>query len=169
MNVFDTEARFDRVVSVEMFEHMRNWRTLFGRVADWLRPGGVFFMHIFCHRSLPYEFIVEDDSDWMSRYFFSGGIMPSYDLPLYFQDRLRLTGQWAWNGLHYQATSNAWLANMDRRKALIWPILAETYGETQALTWWVRWRVFFMACAELFGHDQGREWFVGHYRFERPE
>jgi cyclopropane-fatty-acyl-phospholipid synthase len=104
----------------------------------------------------------------MSRYFFSGGIMPGYDLPLYFQDRLKLTGQWAWNGRHYEATSNAWLANMDRQKTQIWPILAETYGATQALTWWVRWRVFFMACAELFGYDQGREWFVGHYRFERP-
>jgi len=169
MNAFATEARFDRVVSVEMFEHMRNWQTLFNRVAGWLKPGGVFFMHIFCHRSVPYAFTVEDDSDWMSRYFFTGGIMPSYGLPLYFQDRLKLTGQWAWNGRHYEHTSNAWLANMDSQKAQIWPILAETYGEAQALTWWVRWRVFFMACAELFGYDQGREWFVGHYRFERPE
>ncbi len=169
MNAFDTDARFDRVVSVEMFEHMRNWKALLGRVAGWLKPGGVFFMHIFCHRSLPYEFTVEDDSDWMSRYFFSGGIMPSYDLTLYFQDRLKLTRQWAWNGRHYERTSNAWLANMDRQKAQIWPILAETYGNTQALTWWVRWRVFFMACAELFGYDLGREWFVGHYRFERSD
>jgi cyclopropane-fatty-acyl-phospholipid synthase len=167
MNTFDTDVRFDRVVSVEMFEHMRNWQTLLDRVAGWLKPGGAFFMHIFCHHALPYAFTVEDESDWMSRYFFSGGMMPSYDLPLYFQDRLKLTGQWAWNGRHYEATSNAWLANMDKQKAQIWPLLVDTYGEAQALTWWVRWRVFFMACAELFGYDQGREWFVGHYRFER--
>ena len=169
MNVFDSESRFDRVVSVEMFEHMRNWKTLLARVAGWLKPGGVFFMHIFCHRSLPYEFTVEDDSDWMGRHFFSGGIMPSFDLPLCFQQRLKLTRQWAWNGRHYERTANAWLANMDRHKAQIWPILAQTYGETQALTWWVRWRVFFIACAELFGYDRGREWFVGHYRFERQD
>jgi len=147
---------------------MRNWQALSGRVADWLKPDGVFFMHIFCHRCLPYEFSVQDESDWMSRYFFAGGIMPGYDLPLYFQDRLKLTGQWAWNGRHYALTANAWLANMDRQKDQIWPVLEETYGNAQALTWWVRWRVFFMACAELFGYGHGREWLVGHYRFERP-
>lgn len=168
MNAFDTDIRFDRIISVEMFEHMRNWQTLFRRVAEWLNPGGLFFIHIFCHHSLPYEFTVQDESDWMSRYFFSGGIMPSYHLPLYFQEKLRLTCQWAWNGRHYERTANAWLTNMDSRKEQIWPILSETYGSGQALTWWVRWRVFFMACAELFGYDQGGEWFVGHYRFERP-
>jgi cyclopropane-fatty-acyl-phospholipid synthase len=169
MNAFDTDARFDRIVSVEMFEHMRNWQTLFGRVAEWLKPGGLFFIHIFCHRSLPYEFTVQDESDWMAKYFFSGGMMPSYYLPLYFQEKLRLTRQWGWNGRHYERTANAWLANMDSRKEQIWPILVETYGSGLALIWWVRWRVFFMACAELFGYDQGGEWFVGHYRFERPQ
>lgn len=169
MNDFGTDIRFDRIVSVEMFEHMRNWQTLFGRVAEWLNPGGLFFIHIFCHRSLPYEFTVQDESDWMSRYFFSGGIMPSYYLPLYFQEKLRLTRQWGWNGQHYERTSNAWLTNMDSRKEQIWPIFVETYGIGQAPIWWVRWRVFFMACAELFGYDQGTEWFVGHYRFERPK
>jgi cyclopropane-fatty-acyl-phospholipid synthase len=167
MNDFGADIRFDRIVSVEMFEHMRNWQTLFGRVAEWLKPSGLFFIHVFCHRSLPYEFSVQDESDWMSRYFFSGGIMPSYCLPLYFQETLRLTRQWCWNGRHYERTANAWLANMDSRKEHIWPILVETYGSENALTWWVRWRVFFMACAELFGYDQGREWLVGHYRFER--
>ncbi|MCF7999955.1 MAG: cyclopropane-fatty-acyl-phospholipid synthase family protein [Methylovulum sp.] len=168
MNVFDTNARFDRIVSVEMFEHMRNWQLLFGRVSEWLKPGGLFFMHVFCNRSLPYEFVVQNESDWMGRHFFSGGMMPSYHLPLYFQDKLKLTRQWSWSGKHYEDTANAWLANMDSQKQQIWPILVETYGSDQALTWWVRWRVFFMSCAELFGYDHGSEWFVGHYCFERP-
>jgi len=168
MNDFDIDSRFDRVVSVEMFEHMRNWEKLFANVAGWLKPGGAFFMHIFCHRSLPYAFIAEDESDWMSRYFFSGGIMPSYDLPLHFQDRLKLTQRWCWNGQHYERTANAWLANMDQHKDQIWPILAETYGADDVLLWWVRWRIFFMACAELWGYHGGKEWLVGHYRFERP-
>jgi len=169
MNVFETDTRFDRIVSVEMFEHMRNWQLLFGRVYEWLKPGGLFFMHIFCNRSLPYEFVVQNESNWMGRHFFSGGIMPSYHLPLYFQEKLKLTRQWSWSGRHYELTANAWLANMDSQKQQIWPILVETYGIDQALTWWVRWRVFFMSCAELFGYDQGGEWFVGHYRFERPQ
>lgn len=169
MNDFQAESRFDRVVSVEMFEHMRNWEVLLNRVAQWLKPGGMFFKHIFCHKSLPYEFTVEDESDWMGRYFFSGGIMPNYDLPLHFQNTLKLDQQWAWNGRHYEQTANAWLANMDQHKQQIWPQLAGTYGEDQAQIWWVRWRVFFMACAELFGYAGGSEWFVGHYRFRRPE
>ncbi|MGR9036529.1 MAG: SAM-dependent methyltransferase [Gammaproteobacteria bacterium] len=167
MNEFDTDMRFDRIVSVEMFEHMRNWQTLFGRIAVWLKPGGIFFMHIFSHRSIPYEFTVVDESDWMGQYFFSGGIMPSYDLPLYFQGKLRLTRQWCWSGRHYERTSNAWLANMDTHKKQIQPLLADIYGEGQVSVWWMRWRVFFMACAELFGYAQGSEWLVGHYRFER--
>jgi cyclopropane-fatty-acyl-phospholipid synthase len=167
MNDFSPGERFDRIVSVEMFEHMRNWQELFGRVAGWLHPDGRFFLHIFCHRSLPYEFVVEDESDWMSRYFFSGGMMPSYDLPLHFEDRLRLIRRWGWNGKHYERTANAWVANMDRHKAQIWPILSQTYGAEWAPVWWMRWRIFFMACAELFGYHDGEEWLVGHYLFER--
>ena len=168
MNDFYPSRRYDRVVSVEMFEHIRNWRELFHRIADGLNPGGKFFMHIFCHRALPYEFIAADESDWMSRYFFSGGMMPSYDLPLHFQDRLELAARWCWNGQHYEKTSHAWLANMDRHKAEIWPILAATYGAALAQIWWTRWRVFFMACSELFGYRGGKEWLVGHYLFESP-
>jgi cyclopropane-fatty-acyl-phospholipid synthase len=168
MNDFYPPRQYDRVVSVEMFEHIYNWRELFHRIADGLHPGGKFFMHIFCHRTLPYRFITEDESDWMSRYFFSGGMMPSYDLPLHFQDRLKLAARWCWNGRHYDKTSMAWLANMDRRKAEIWPILAETYGAERTQVWWTRWRIFFMACAELFGYRGGEEWLVGHYRFEWP-
>ncbi len=167
MNEFDTDRRFDRVVSVEMFEHMRNWRELFARVHGWLVPGGTFFMHVFCHRAVPYPFVDNGPDDWMSRHFFSGGIMPSDDLALHFQDRLRLRERWRWDGTHYERTANAWLANMDRRRDRVWPILEQTYGAGEAQRWWMRWRIFFAACAELFGHDDGQEWWVSHYLFAR--
>ena len=169
MNDFDTEQRFDRVVSVEMFEHMRNYRKLFGRVARWMKPAGKFFMHIFVHRSTPYEFVDKGPNDWMSRHFFSGGIMPSDDLPLYFQDHLKINQRWRWNGQHYARTSNAWLKQMDDCRHLIMPILKDTYGPASANTWFVRWRIFFMACAELFDYNNGEEWFVGHYLFDRRD
>jgi cyclopropane-fatty-acyl-phospholipid synthase len=168
MNDFDISERFDRIVSVEMFEHIRNWPRLFGRVAGWLRPGGQFFMHVFCHRALPYPFEVQDESDWMSQYFFSGGMMPSFDLPaLAAQGALELAQSWRWNGSHYEKTSNAWLANMDKHKAALWPVMAQAYGAESTQLWWTRWRIFFMACAELFGYRKGEEWLVGHYLF-RP-
>ena len=169
MNHFGAPGRYDRIVSVEMFEHMRNYRQLFGRIHDWLKPGGRFFMHIFCHRSTPYEYLDQGDSDWMSRHFFSGGIMPSDDLPLHFQDRLQLLGRHRWSGRHYERTANAWLENLDARREAVMPVLEETYGSDQAAKWFQRWRIFFMACAELFAHDGGREWFVSHYLFGRIE
>ena len=159
-------ARYDRVVSVEMFEHLRNWPEMFRRVAGWLEPGGRFFLHVFVHRSTPYAFEAHDESDWMARYFFSGGMMPSDDLALRFQDNLALVARWRWDGTHYARTAEAWLANMDARREAVRPILAQTYGAERAGVWWARWRMFFMSCAELFGHDQGREWFVAHYLFE---
>jgi cyclopropane-fatty-acyl-phospholipid synthase len=169
MNAFDADMTFDRVVSLEMFEHMRNYRRLFARINGWLNPGGLFFMHIFCHRNAPYEFVDRDASDWMSRHFFSGGIMPSDELPLRFQEDLTLIQRWRWNGRHYEKTLNAWLERMDQRRDQVMPILRQTYGDDAAETWWVRWRLFFMACAELFGYADGNEWWVSHYLFERPE
>lgn len=168
MNCFDTQRRFDRVVSVEMFEHMRNWRELLARVHAWLHPGGRFFMHVFCHRSTPYAFVERDASDWMSRHFFSGGIMPSDDLALRFQEDLRLLARWRWDGTHYERTANAWLENLDASRAEALTVLAATYGERAAARWLQRWRVFFMACAEMFGFRGGQEWWVSHYLFERP-
>ncbi len=167
-NVAELEpaARFDRVVSVEMFEHLRNWPEMFRRVAGWLAPGGRFFMHVFVHRGTPYAFEARDDSDWMARHFFSGGMMPSDDLALRFQDDLRLLARWRWGGTHYARTAEAWLANMDARRETLWPIVAQTYGAERAGLWWMRWRLFFLSCAELFGHDHGREWWVSHYLFE---
>ena len=167
INDFMPSERFDRVVSVEMFEHMRNYSRLFGRIHDWLRPGGRFFLHIFCHRDACYEFDDAGPSDWMSRHFFSGGIMPSDSLPLRFQESLKLLAHWRWNGRHYARTCNAWLANMDGRQGAIWPTLVDVYGSDKAETWWMRWRMFFMACAELFSYDDGQQWWVSHYLFER--
>ncbi|MEJ8568662.1 SAM-dependent methyltransferase [Elongatibacter sediminis] len=169
MNRFDTEARFDRIVSVEMFEHMRNYRELFRRVSGWLKPEGRFFMHIFCHRLCAYEFIDSGPSDWMSRHFFAGGMMPSADLPLRFQDHLRLAHRAVWNGTNYQKTANAWLQRLDASRDTVLALFRETYGADRAEQWLQRWRMFFMACAELFGHDDGQEWFVGHYLFRRGD
>jgi cyclopropane-fatty-acyl-phospholipid synthase len=168
MNGFDTSERFDRIVSVEMFEHMRNWRELFARVHRWLEPGGQFFMHVFVHHAVPYAFEVRDASDWMSQHFFSGGMMPSDDLALRFQERLGLVRRWRWDGTHYEKTANAWLANVDARRDEVLPVLAVTYGPAAAEHWLQRWRIFFMACAELFGYDRGQQWWVSHYLFERP-
>jgi cyclopropane-fatty-acyl-phospholipid synthase len=123
-------------------------------------------MHVFAHRMTPYAFVERGADDWMSKYFFSGGMMPSDDLALRFQDDLRLKRVWRWDGTHYERTANAWLANMDARRAAIDPILAASYGATQADLWRVRWRIFFMSCAELFGYEQGQQWWVSHYLFE---
>ena len=169
MNTFDISPdQFDRVVSVEMFEHMRNWPELFARVHRWLRTGGKFFMHIFVHRTVPYAFEDKGPNDWMSRHFFTGGLMPSHDLPLALQDHIKFIRRWQWDGAHYEKTANAWLSNMDAQRKALWPIFVSTYGESRAQTWWMRWRIFFMACAELFGYAKGKQWWVGHYLFEKP-
>jgi cyclopropane-fatty-acyl-phospholipid synthase len=171
MNVlgFPAGTQFDRVVSVEMFEHMRNYEELLRRIASWMAPRATLFVHIFTHARFAYPFEVRDESDWMARYFFTGGIMPSDHLLLYFQRDLDLVKHWRVDGRHYQHTAEAWLGNMDRDRAALEPLFRETYGEAQAQRWWVYWRVFFMACAELWGHAQGREWIVSHYLFAKPD
>jgi len=157
---------FDRIVSVEMFEHMRNYDRLCERIASWLRPGGKCFVHLFCHRNSAYEYETEGAANWMGRHFFTGGIMPSRDLLSRFDGHLRVSSQWEWNGEHYRRTSNAWLANLDARRSTVLPILARVYGDADALRWLHRWRVFFMAVAEMFGCAGGNEWFVSHYLLE---
>lgn len=169
MNDFAIDTYVDRVVSIEMFEHMRNHGELFRRINKWLVPGGRFFMHVFCHRTTPYEYKDKGPSDWMSRYFFSGGMMPSADLPLRFSEHLNIDQRWHINGKHYSRTCEAWLETMDSRRDLIMPVLTECYGESDASVWWQRWRMFFMACSELFDYDDGNEWYVGHYLFKKAD
>lgn len=169
MNDFATERHFDRVVSVEMFEHMRNWQVLMSRIAGWLNPDGRFFMHVFTHAKAPYLFEIQDANDWMSEYFFSGGMMPSLDLAPRITKDLQLEEQWTISGEHYRKTSDAWLANMTLNRERIMAILESTYGKHQTKLWWHRWRIFFLACSVLFGYDQGKVWPIGHYRFRKPE
>ena len=170
MNAFDTTAAgYDRVVSIEMFEHMKNYRRLLANIARWLRPGGRLFVHIFTHHRLSYHFVARDASDWMSRYFFTGGQIPAHDMLGYFQDDLKLEADWKVSGTHYQRTAEHWLQNMDRHRAELLPLLAQTYGADQARKWWVYWRVFYMSCAELWGYRGGEEWLVSHYRFMKPD
>jgi cyclopropane-fatty-acyl-phospholipid synthase len=168
MNSFDIDpGRFDRVVSVEMFEHMKNYQALMANVARWLKPGGMLFVHIFTHRDLAYHFVARDDTDWMSRYFFTGGQMPSHALLMEFQERLSVVADWKVNGTHYQRTAEGWLANMDRHRNEIMPLFRDTYGPQQARKWWAYWRTFYMSCAELWGYRGGEEWIVSHYLFKK--
>jgi len=167
MNTFTIADSFDRVVSVEMFEHMRNYKLLLAKVASFLKPDGKLFVHIFTHKTLAYKYEVIDESDWMSKYFFTGGIMPSNHLFFYFNDDLKIEKHWVVNGTNYGKTSEAWLSNMDKHKKEIMPILENTYGKDQAVKWWVYWRLFYMACAELFNYNKGNEWMVCHYLFEK--
>ncbi|MBS0556408.1 MAG: class I SAM-dependent methyltransferase [Proteobacteria bacterium] len=157
---------FDRCVSIEMFEHMRNYAVLLGRIAAWLRPTGKLFVHIFCHRELMYPFHTDGEDNWMGRYFFTGGLMPSADTLLWFQQDLQIERQWRLSGTHYAKTANAWLANQDRHHDEVLHVLESAYG-AHARVWQQRWRMFWMACAELFGYRGGNEWLVTHYLFSK--
>lgn len=167
MNDFTTDQRFDRAISVEMFEHMKNYRELLHRISHWLCDEGKLFVHIFCHAKFTYEFQDEGEADWMARHFFSGGVMPSESFLRLFDDDLQVTQQWKWNGKHYQHTCEAWLKNMDSRRKRIMPVLESTYGKAEATRWFNRWRMFHLACSELFGFGGGDQWYVSHYLFEK--
>ena len=167
MNQFSIDQKFDRVVSVEMFEHMRNFRLLFERIGGWLKPSGKLFFHIFCHGQYTYPFETEGDDNWMGQHFFTGGIMPGYNLPLIFQDDLKIERQWKVDGTHYGETSEQWLKNLDRNYEAAFKTLRDEGCPDRPEVMIQRWRIFFMACAELFNFRQGREWFVGHYLFTK--
>jgi cyclopropane-fatty-acyl-phospholipid synthase len=158
---------FDRCVSIEMFEHMRNYETLLARIAGWLRPQGRLFVHIFAHATLLYPFETQGEHNWMGRHFFTGGLMPSAGTLPRFQRDLRLEQQWAVDGTHYARTANDWLRNQDRNHAQVLRILDHAYGEKAGALWVQRWRLFWIACAETFGYGDGQEWLVSHYRFAR--
>jgi cyclopropane-fatty-acyl-phospholipid synthase len=165
MRDFDTQHRFDRIVSVEMFEHMRNYQELLRRIARWSKPDALLFVHIFTHSRYAYPFEVRDDSDWMAKHFFTGGQMPSDDLLFSFQNDMRVVGHWRMSGTHYQRTSEAWLEKMDQNRQAVRELFAQVYGAGEATKWMVRWRIFFLSCAELFGYRGGEEWLVSHYLF----
>jgi cyclopropane-fatty-acyl-phospholipid synthase len=162
---FETSKRFDRIVSVEMFEHVRNHQRLFDRIAKWLTPEGRLFVHVFCHRELTYLFEAEGESNWMGRHFFTGGMMPSLHWLSRFRERLHLEQSWVVGGQHYQQTAEAWLARLDHQQRQITDLFRRQLSPQDTQRQIARWRLFFMACAELFGYREGSEWFVAHYRF----
>ena len=166
MNDFGTENKYDRVVSIEMFEHMRNYKKLLSKISSWLNDDGKLFIHIFTHQSVVYPFENQGEADWMAREFFSGGMMPSHDLLLHFQDDLIIDDVWSMSGTHYEKTSLAWVNKMDANKDSIMKIFLKTYGDDAKL-WFQRWRIFFMSCEKLFGYNNGSDWGVSHYRFSK--
>jgi len=168
MNDFSTDEKFDRVISIEMFEHMRNYDELLKRIDGWLKQNGKLFVHIFSHKEVAYPFEDKGDGDWMAREFFSGGQMPSHRLLMSFPDRMKIEKDWRVSGTHYEKTSLAWLRKMDTNKIEVLELFKTTYGEKDASEWFQRWRIFFMSCEVLFGFNEGSEWGVSHYLFEKP-
>lgn len=169
MNGFQPMGNFDRVISVEMFEHMRNWEALLARVEQCLAPEGRVFLHVFCHRFATYPYGTDGPEDWLGRLFFTGGMMPSRDYLRRLDIPLVVESEWTWGGGHYQRTAEAWVENLDRRRGDVLRILARTYGAAEASRWFSRWRIFFLACAEMFGLRSGNEWLVAHYRLKRRD
>lgn len=169
MNDFATHQRFDRVVSVEMFEHLRNYELLFSRIASWLNAGGKLFTHVFYHGRCAYPFEVDGKNDWMAKNFFTGGMMPSAELFLHFPKDLLIEDRWLISGVHYQKTLEDWLVRHDANRGRIMPLFETVYGTELARTMFHRWRIFYLACSELFGFQHGQEWGIAHYRFTKRE
>jgi cyclopropane-fatty-acyl-phospholipid synthase len=167
INHFTPPTTYDRILSIEMFEHMKNYATLLERISTWLRDQGKLFIHIFSHLTYAYHFHTKDPTDWISQHFFTGGTMPSDDLLLYFQDHLTIQNHWRISGTHYQKTAEAWLQNLRRNAPALFPILEQTYGKQHASLWFTRWQLFFMACAELWGMDNGSQWLISHYLMKK--
>lgn len=165
INQFSTERKFDRVLSIEMFEHLRNWEKLFTNISSWLKEDGSLFFHIFCHKSHPYVYETEGDLNWMGRYFFTGGMMPSESLPLFIRSPLRIDKYWRVNGTHYSKTARDWRLKLESNREKVIDLCQSIYGD--GVKWYSRWRIFYLACEVLFGFGGGREWFVGHYRFRK--
>ena len=167
INNYKANNTYNRIVSVEMFEHMRNYQALMNKLSGFLQTNGKLFVHIFSHHTYPFTYVNKSSSDWMARYFFTGGTMPSQDLLHYFIDDFSLENQWAVSGTHYQQTLEAWLYKMNKKKEKIWPVFEKVYGEQKANKWWNYWRIFFLSCAEFFGFNGGNEWFISHYLFKK--
>ncbi|KAA8546228.1 hypothetical protein F0562_003033 [Nyssa sinensis] len=167
ISTFDMEASYDRIFSIEMFEHMKNYKDLFKKISKWMKPDSLLFVHHFCHKAFAYHFEDASDDDWITRYFFTGGTMPSANLLLYFQDDVSVVDHWLVNGKHYAQTSEEWLKRMDKNLSSIKPIMESTYGKDSAVKWTVYWRTFFIAVAELFGYNNGEEWMVTLFLFKK--
>ncbi|XP_047321903.1 (S)-coclaurine N-methyltransferase-like [Impatiens glandulifera] len=167
ISTFEMEATYDRILSIEMFEHMKNYGDLLKKISKWMKEDSLLFVHYFCHKVFAYHFEDVNDDDWITRYFFTGGTMPSANLLLYFQDDVTVVNHWLVNGKHYARTSEEWLKRMDRNQAKIKPIMESTYGKDSAVKWTVYWRTFFIAVAELFGYNNGEEWMVAHFLFKK--
>ena len=169
MNDFETSARFDRIVSVEMFEHMRNYELLLSRISSWLKPTGKLFVHIFAHKDSAYEFQTQGADNWMGRYFFTGGIMPAQQIFNEFQEHMHVTNQWGWDGTNYQKTSEAWLERLDLNMDQVISLFRKSMPKSEARRMYYRWRIFFLACAETFGYANGKEWMIAHYLMQPVE